>query len=132
MIPVDFQVPTRLVFGPGKVDSLGELATELAQSVAPFDASARGDSPTWHRALVVSDPGVIAAGHTARGMAALQSVRFDVRLFDGARENPTTEHVAAGVEVARDFRPDVIVGLGGGSSMDCAKGINLSIRAAAR
>jgi alcohol dehydrogenase len=45
-------------------------------------------------------------------------------LFDGVGENPTTDHVAAGLALAREFRPDVIVGLGGGSSMDCAKGIN--------
>ena len=39
-------------------------------------------------------------------------------------ENPSTDDVAAGVEVARQFQPDLLVGLGGGSSMDCAKGIN--------
>jgi alcohol dehydrogenase len=47
-----------------------------------------------------------------------------VKLFDGVGENPTTRHVDAGLSVARDFRPDLIVGLGGGSSMDCAKGVN--------
>ena len=39
-------------------------------------------------------------------------------------ENPSTDDIAAGVEVARQFQPDLLVGLGGGSSMDCAKGIN--------
>ena len=45
-------------------------------------------------------------------------------MFDGVEENPTTIHVGRGFFVARDFKPDMIVGLGGGSSMDCAKGIN--------
>ena len=45
-------------------------------------------------------------------------------LFEGVEENPTTAHVEAGLAVAKQFRPDLIVGLGGGSSMDCAKGIN--------
>jgi alcohol dehydrogenase len=45
-------------------------------------------------------------------------------LFDKVAENPTTKHVDEGLSLAKDFRPDVIVGLGGGSSMDCAKGIN--------
>jgi alcohol dehydrogenase len=45
-------------------------------------------------------------------------------LFDGLQENPTTAHVEAGLSVAQEFLPDAIVGLGGGSSMDCAKGIN--------
>ena len=123
MIPVDFQVPTRIVFGAGKISSLGALAQELAATTATFHAD-RSQQPLWRRALVVSDPGVVAAGHTASGLASLEAAQFETRLFDGARENPTTEHVTAGVSVARDFQPDVIVGLGGGSSMDCAKGIN--------
>jgi alcohol dehydrogenase len=76
------------------------------------------------RALVASDAGVISAGHTARGVESLQAAGLAARVFDGVHENPTTEHVDAGLAVAKDFRPDVIIGLGGGSSMDCAKGIN--------
>src|SRR5262249_11761793 len=45
-------------------------------------------------------------------------------LFDGVEESPTTRHVRAGVEFARASRIDFIVAVGGGSSMDCAKGIN--------
>ena len=45
-------------------------------------------------------------------------------VFDGVEENPTTRHVNAGVEVARQERIDLLVAVGGGSSMDCAKGIN--------
>jgi len=48
-----------------------------------------------------------------------------VVIFDGAAENPTTEHVAAGLVVAVEYDVDFIVGVGGGSAMDCAKGINL-------
>jgi alcohol dehydrogenase len=47
-----------------------------------------------------------------------------VTLFDRVEENPTTSHVDDGLAIAKEFRPDLIVGLGGGSSMDCAKGIN--------
>jgi alcohol dehydrogenase len=76
------------------------------------------------RALVVSDAGIIAAGHTPRGIASLEAAGLTVALFDGVQENPTTAHVDAGLAVAKAFRPDLIIGLGGGSSMDCAKGIN--------
>jgi alcohol dehydrogenase len=76
------------------------------------------------RALIVSDPGIVAAGHTARGMESLKRFGISIQLFDGVHENPTTDNVDSGVQAAREFRPDVIVGLGGGSSMDCAKGIN--------
>jgi len=75
-------------------------------------------------ALVVSDPGVERAGHTGLGIAALESAGFAVTTFTAVGENPTTAHVAAGVEAARRVHPDVIVAIGGGSSMDCAKGIN--------
>jgi alcohol dehydrogenase len=111
MIPFDFQLRTRLVFGPGTVESLGELAREL---------SAR-------RVLVVSDPGVIAAGHTGRAVAALSKASIETRVFDEVHENPTTDDVERGAAVAREFSPDLIVGLGGGSSMDCAKGINFLV-----
>lgn len=104
----DFQLPTQILFGPGRLSELGEVAASLGVQ----------------RAMVVSDPGIIAAGHTPRGIASLEEAGLGVALFDGVAENPTTRHVDAGLSVARDFRPDVIVGIGGGSSMDCAKGIN--------
>ncbi|RMF75847.1 MAG: iron-containing alcohol dehydrogenase [Planctomycetota bacterium] len=77
------------------------------------------------RAFLVTDPGVRAAGHAARAERSLASAGIEVVIFDGARENPTTRHVAEGLAVARSNAVDFIIGLGGGSSMDCAKGINL-------
>jgi alcohol dehydrogenase len=97
-----------MVFGPDKNDSLGELAGELGA----------------RRALVVSDPGLVAAGHAEHGLAALRRAGIETRLFDNVHPNPTTADVDAGVAVAKRYEPEVLVGLGGGSSMDCAKGIN--------
>jgi alcohol dehydrogenase len=57
-------------------------------------------------------------------LESLQAADLTTQLFDGLQENPTTTHVEAGLAVARDFSPEAIIGLGGGSSMDCAKGIN--------
>jgi alcohol dehydrogenase len=108
MQPFDFQLPTRIVFGPGSIAQLGAAATSLAAK----------------RILVVSDPGIVAAGHAPRGIESLRGAGLTVELFHGVEENPTTKHVDAGVAVAREFRPELIIGLGGGSSMDCAKGIN--------
>lgn len=108
MIPAQFESATRVIFGVGKVATLGPLARELGAS----------------RVLVTSDPGVIAAGHTGRGLDSLTAADLDFHLFDGVRENPTTENVEAGLRIAKHFKPDLIVGFGGGSSMDCAKGIN--------
>ncbi len=108
MLPFDFQPITRIVFGAGKVDSLGELARELGA----------------RRAMVVSDPGVIAAGHAQHGVDSLRAAGIEATCFEGVHENPTTKDVDAGLAFARDFQPDLLVGLGGGSSMDCAKGVN--------
>jgi alcohol dehydrogenase len=108
MTVFDFQPRTRIVFGPGKIEALGELASELGA----------------RRALVVSDSGVIGAGHTAWGIAALERAGIETHLFEGVHENPTTDEVAAGVKAARRYDPEVLIGLGGGSSMDCCKGIN--------
>ena len=108
MIPFDYQPRTRIVFGEGKTESLGDLASELGA----------------RRALVVSDPGIVKAGHTQRGIDALERAGIATVLFDAVHENPSTTDVEAGVAVARRHDPELIVGLGGGSSMDCAKGIN--------
>lgn len=104
----DFQQRTRFVYGPGSLQRVGELAKQLGAS----------------KVLVVSDQGVVAAGHFSRAVVALQEAGLEVSSFHDFRENPSTEHVDRGVVAARQFQPDLLVGLGGGSSMDCAKGIN--------
>ena len=76
------------------------------------------------RALVVTDPGIIEAGHVERGLNALRAANIETHLFDGAHENPTTDEIDAGLKIAKRYEPELLVGLGGGSSMDCAKGIN--------
>ncbi len=106
--PFELRVPTRLVVGPGTLGRLGDLARELGGT----------------RALVVSDPGVLRAGHAAAGVATLEAAGLACTLFDRVAENPSTEHVADGAAVAREMRPDLIVAIGGGSALDCAKGIN--------
>ena len=108
MIPFDYHSPTRIVFGPNQVDTLGTLAQECGGS----------------RVLLISDPGVIEAGHTERAIQALQKASIEVQVFGDVQENPTTADVAAGQRLAQDYQPDLLIGLGGGSSMDCAKGIN--------
>lgn len=108
LIPFELQVRTRMVFGNDAIDQLGDLAIGLGAQ----------------RVMVVTDRGLVEAGHASHGIEALSKAGLEVGLYDDARENPTTEDVARGVIYARDFKPDLLVGLGGGSSMDCAKGIN--------
>ncbi len=103
-----FLAATRLVVGPGTIARLGDLARELGGT----------------RVLVTSDHGIMAAGHTARGIESLRAAGITTEVFSTFTENPSSVEVEAGTAVARKFRPDLLVGLGGGSSMDCAKGIN--------
>ena len=107
-MPFDFHCPTRIIYGPGRIAELGTLTVALGAK----------------RVLVVSDPGIQQAGHTGRGVDSLHSAGLETLVFDGLAENPTTDHVDAGLAVAKQFRPDAIIPIGGGSSMDCAKGIN--------
>jgi alcohol dehydrogenase len=109
MTPFDFHVPTRLVFGAGTVDRLGTLARDLG----------------FARPLLVSDHGLEEAGHVARALGLLRSAGLDVEVFDDFDVNPDAAMVERGVAFAREHRPDSIIGLGGGSSLDCAKGIDL-------
>ena len=104
----DFQMRTRIVFGSGSIDRLGELVAEYGGS----------------KVLLVTDPGIVHAGHVERATRCLKDAGLDCVLFEGVRENPTTECVDRCVQIARDSKIDFIVGLGGGSSMDTAKGCN--------
>ena len=105
----DFYPTTRVVFGEGTLAQLGELSKELGGS----------------RILFVTDPGIVSARLTDRAIAPLQSASLDFFVFDGVGENPTTAHIEAGVAFAKAHgNIDLIVGMGGGSAMDCAKGIN--------
>ena len=87
-----------IIRGPG---SLAELSKHVAGKV-----------------LLVTDRGILNAGHVDRAVSFLD----DAVVFDEVRENPTESDVSRCAEFARGVNPDVIVGLGGGSSMDTAKG----------
>jgi alcohol dehydrogenase len=104
----DYRPQTRVVFGNRAIDRLGELAAELE----------------GRRALVVTDPHIVAVGHVERGVQSLAAAGLTPVVYDRVEENPTTVHVDSCTAFARDHRIDLIIGIGGGSSMDCAKGCN--------
>lgn len=101
--------PIRVEIGPDRLLALGELA--------------RGEGA--RRALLVTDAGIVAAGHIARALSSLGAADIAVTIFDGACENPTTREVDLGLALARNASIDFLIAVGGGSAMDCAKGINL-------
>src|SRR5262249_21668062 len=107
--PFDFHPATRVVFGVGSLARLGELAAELGGT----------------RVLLVTDPGLEAAGHPPRAGEHLREAGLRVGIFDGVQGNPASPDVGACVGVAQNHGIDFLVAVGGGSAMDCAKGVNL-------
>ncbi|MEP6919125.1 MAG: iron-containing alcohol dehydrogenase [Acidobacteriota bacterium] len=108
MIPFDFQLRTRVVFGRGSIERLGQLARDLR----------------FERTLLVADDGLVQAGQVASAMRLLEAAGVEAIPFHDFGVNPDSEMVEAGRQFAEPLGVDSIIGLGGGSSLDCAKGIN--------
>lgn len=104
----DFQPRTRLVFGVNAVERTGEIVRELGA----------------RKVLLVTDPGIAAAGHEQHALKSLAADGVTAVVFDKVRENPTTRCVDDCLAVAKSTGIEAIIGLGGGSSMDTAKGCN--------
>ena len=107
MEPFDFELRTRVVFGSGSVDRVGAVSKELGS-----------------RPLLVADHGLLEAGHVDRVSQILRDDGLDPIPFHDFDVNPDTEMVNRGVAFAGTRAVDSIIGLGGGSSLDCAKAIN--------
>ncbi|MDB6123647.1 MAG: iron-containing alcohol dehydrogenase [Pedosphaera sp.] len=105
--PFDYQPRTRLIFGTNSVERVGELARGLGRKI-----------------LLVTDAGIVAAGHAERVQRILEAAGMTVTLYGKAKENPTTRDVDECLAVAKSAGIDLLIGLGGGSSMDTAKGCN--------
>ncbi|HEV2829653.1 MAG TPA: iron-containing alcohol dehydrogenase [Pyrinomonadaceae bacterium] len=105
----DYQPQTRLVFGAGTIKRLGELAREL----------------NFRKTLLVADRGLVASGHVAEALTPLREAGIEVVEFHDFDVNPDTEMIEAGRDFAAPLNIEAIIALGGGSSLDCAKGINL-------
>ena len=99
-----------LKFGHGAADEIG------------YDLHQTGAS----RVLVVTDPGLAATGNPQRVADQMTQFGIEAVVFDGAHVEPTDESLQYAVDWARDNGPwDAIVAVGGGSSIDTAKAINL-------
>ena len=99
---------TRLIFGDNSVQDIGKYAKELSSS----------------KALIVTDNGILKAGHISPVINSLESHKIDFEVYSEVRENPTTDDVNDCFNFAKGKSIDLIIGLGGGSSMDTAKGAN--------
>jgi alcohol dehydrogenase len=108
MVPFDFHPRTRVVFGQGTVSRSGQVAHELG----------------FRRTLLVADRGLVEVGHVATLQRWLETASIEAVAFHDFGENPDAAMVEAGRAFAERHDIDSIVALGGGSSLDMAKGIN--------
>lgn len=104
----DYQPRTRVIFGAGSFSKLGQVAREFQLD----------------RVLLVTDPGLKQAGHSQTAVDLLEAAGLNVAVFDNVAPNPTTDDVDNCVAFARQHQTQLLIGLGGGSSLDCAKGAN--------
>lgn len=77
------------------------------------------------KVLVVTDPGIIAAGWAERVTASIEDAGIPYTVFAEVTPNPRADEVMAGAEIYQSDQCNVIVAVGGGSPMDCAKGIGI-------
>jgi choline dehydrogenase len=99
------EVPTKLVHGAGALTRVGDVLRELGVT----------------RPMLVTDPGVAAAGLAERALEHLE----DATVYDGVRPNPDIALVDEGASLYAASGCDGLVGLGGGSSLDTAKSIGV-------
>lgn len=100
-----FHAAGQLLFGRNAVRQLGDVAGRLGA----------------RRLLLVTDPALVQAGVADRVRVPLAEAGVTVSVFDGGEPEPSLRAADACVAAARDFRPDALLGLGGGSNMDLAK-----------
>ena len=107
--PLTLFFKTTVYYGQGKLSELGGILRTLDVS----------------KVLIVTDPGIMASGIGDRCKRAILSEHIDLVLFDGVEPNPTTDCVEKGLITARKEAIHCIVAVGGGSSIDAAKAINV-------
>jgi alcohol dehydrogenase class IV len=103
----DYNMPVKVHFGAGRINTIGRAVSDIGK-----------------RALVVTGKSSMKKlGITDRVISLLCDASVEAALFDQVLPNPADEIVDRGAEVAKEHNADVIIGLGGGSAMDVAKGI---------
>jgi len=101
--------PGKIIFGVGALDALGDEANRLAAK----------------RALIITDPGVYQAGLVDRVKEQLSGIKLSVDICAEAEPEPTFTRLNALAEKFRTSKYDLLVGVGGGSSLDTAKALSI-------
>jgi alcohol dehydrogenase len=108
MTPFTSHARTSVVCEPGALGRIGDLGRGLG----------------FRHTLLVADPGMVKVGFVDRAVRSLEAARVAVTPWHGFGENPNTDSIEEGCTFAADLAVDSVIGLGGGSSIDAAKGVN--------
>jgi len=112
MLPFDFKLPTRIYFGAGRINEIGELL-----------------KPVGKKALIVTGKSSMKRlGVLDKAVELLKKANIDSVVFEGIEPNPRHSTCDKAAGIARDSGCDFVIGLGGGSSMDAAKGIAVTAK----
>lgn len=103
-----FEARTRVLAGPGRLAELGDAARALGA----------------RRAVLITDPPLVAAGHAANALRSLRQAGIGAELYAGSHSNPDSSDAETLRTFAAPLEPDLLIGLGGGSAMDMAKAAN--------
>lgn len=107
----NWNYPTRVLFGPGRIRELAGLCRELGMQ----------------RPLLVTDPGLAGLPFVRDALAANRTADLPTGLCTDVRPNPTAANVTAGVAAYREGGHDGVVALGGGSALDVGKAVALMV-----
>ena len=102
-----FISPNKVIYGNGTVNLVGKEAEQ-------FDAK---------KALIITDKGVMKADLLAGVQDSLKAQKINFEIFDQIEAEPPARNIDDGAKMAVDYGADIIIGVGGGSSLDAAKGI---------
>ena len=104
---------------------LNETSYHGAGAIKDIATEAKGRG--FKRAFVCSDPDLIKFGVTKKVIDVLEGAGLDYEIYSNIKPNPTIENVQTGVEAFKKSGADYLIAIGGGSSMDTAKGIGIVI-----
>jgi alcohol dehydrogenase YqhD (iron-dependent ADH family) len=112
VLPFDFHLPTKIYFGPGKIGNIGKYL-----------------QPAGKKALIVcGHSSMRRLGILDKVMSLLEKSNIDSEAFEGIEPNPRNTTCDKAAQLAREKGCDMVIGLGGGSSMDAAKAIAVGAR----
>ena len=108
MIDFDFVSPTKIFFGKEKEQLIGQICKDYG----------------YKRVLVIiGQNSVRKSGLLNRVLSSLDSADIEYQILEGVRPNPTIDLCYKGIELAREFKPNVLLAIGGGSVIDTAKSV---------